>query len=37
MQTLLDGNFNGDEHGSVLLDLVAGDDVQQMHTPSPAY
>jgi len=32
MQTLLDGNFNGDEHGSVLLDLVAGDDVQQMHT-----
>jgi hypothetical protein len=32
MQTLLDGSFNGDEHGSVLLDLVAGDDVQQMHT-----
>jgi hypothetical protein len=32
MQAFLDGNFNADEHGSVLLRIVVEDDVQQMHT-----
>ena len=31
MQTLLDGNFNGDEHGSMLMEIIAEDDAQQIH------
>ena len=37
MQTLLDGNFNGDEHGSVLLEMIGEGDVQQMFTLYKTY